>query len=100
MLQWIRRHLTSELLIGMEWLFKEFEEIVSALDELKTAITAVSAQLTQLQADIEAKLVADAAALADAQASAVTSEVVASVQALGIQATNLGAIVNPSVPQD
>lgn len=68
---------------------------MSSLDDLKSAVAAVSAQLTQLSTDVNAKLAADAAALADAQASAVTPGVVASVQALGAQATALDAVVNP-----
>lgn len=71
---------------------------MSSLDDLKSAVAAVSAQLTKLSTDVNAKLAADAAALADAQASAVTPDLVASVQALGSQAAAIDASLNPSQP--
>jgi hypothetical protein len=85
-----------EFLLSPLILREELNKSMSALTDLQAAVAAVAAQLTQLTTDVNNKLAADAAALAEAQASAVSENDVASVTALGAQVAALEAVVNPA----
>lgn len=89
MLRWFLDGL-RDLLTNKE----ELIEIMAALDDLRTATAAVSAQVTQLATDVDVKLAADAAALAAASANTVTDADVAAVAALGTQVAAVDAKVN------
>lgn len=97
----IIRHALCEILVEhsinrkvLKQILANQENMMSALDDTKAAITAVSGKLTKLSTDVEAFITANSGGATDTDLQGLT----AAVGQLGTAVDAIDAIVNPPAP--